>query len=208
MLGADGQKIYILPPAVDLPKKVKPKLNSVFTFGFVGYDFADKGGYVLLKALAKLKDLDFRVKIIYPHEKISPFIKFYLKCFNLSSKIEFLGQQDNMNSFYDDIDCLLLPSKRETFGLNALEGMSMGKIVVISSRCGVKDIIEPDNNGFIFDITKNPVVNLARIMRYIYVNKDDFDNLRQKAVFTASVYNFEKFKLELARIINKYAENI
>ena len=116
-------------------------------------------------------------------------------------------KEENIENFYDEIDCLILPSRRETFGLEALEAMSCGKIVVVSSRCGARDIIEPHNNGFIFDITKNPERNLSRVLQYILVNQDDFENLRQKAVYTASVYNFEKFKTELIRILQKFAQN-
>ncbi len=206
MLQVDGQKIYILPPPIDMPEHVKIRDNTNFTFGFVGNDFSDKGGYVLLKALGCLSDFNFNLKMIFPYNKIPFWLKVYIKIFNLKDKIEFLPWQNDMTDFYDNIDCLLMPSKKETFGMIALEAMSRGKIVVLSSRCGAKDIIEPDGNGFIFDVTKNPVRNLIRTLKYILVNKNDFENLRQKAVFTASVYNYEKFKNELSRIINKFAE--
>jgi len=205
-LQADGQKIYILPPAIDIPKKVNLKTNETFTFGFIGKNFRDKGGFILLNALKDLKNFDFKVKIIYPYEKIPKILNFYLKHYNLLDKVELIPYQDNMNDFYNTIDCLVLPSKKETFGLSILEAMSRGKLVIISTRCGAKDIIEHDNNGFIFDITKNPVRNLTRCLEYILINKDDFTGMQEKALYTAQVYNFEKFKQELIKIINKVVD--
>lgn len=206
LLHADGQKIYILPPPVDIPKHVKFKENKVFTLGFIGNDFVDKGGLILLNSLGKLKKQDFRLKIYNLPKNLATFLKYYLKLLGLEKKVEFVKSPLLIDEFYDEIDCLLMPSKRESFGLFALEAMSRGKIVVLSSRCGAKDVIEPYNNGFIFDITKNPDLNLARVLRYILSNKGDFENMRQKAVFTASVYNYEKFKQELIRILQKFAQ--
>ncbi len=205
-LHADGQNVYILPPSTDVPKKVNINLKDIFTFGFLGNDFMDNGGFILLKALSKINDFNFKLKLVYPCSKIPNFISLYLKHSKLESKVEFIDYPDDMNEFYGSIDCLIVPSKKESFGLPVLEAMSRGKIVIVSSRCGAKDIIEHDNNGLIFDVTKNPVNNLVKILKYILVNKNDFESMRQKAVYTASVYNNEKFSAELIRIINKYLE--
>ena len=192
LLKVDGQKVYIVPPFVDMPDIVTENSNKTFTFGFIGNDFYEKGGFLLLKALKNLTNFDFKLKILTNSSR-NILLQRYIKSLKLDDKIEFVPHLTGMEEFYSDVDCLIMPSKRESFGLEVLEAMSYGKIVVISSRCGVKDIIEPFNNGFIFDITQKQVRNLEKVLEYILINKDDFDNLRQKAVFTASVYNFEKF---------------
>jgi len=138
---------------------------------------------------------------------LNKFLIKYMKLLQVDEKIELLVNRKDLSDFYEEIDCLIIPAEYEAFGLSALEVMSRGKIVLLSSRCGAKDIIEHDNNGFIFDITKNPTRNLTRILKYIITNKNDFENMRQKAIFTASVYNFDKFKTELIRIIEKFLPN-
>jgi len=204
LLNVDGQNVYILPPSIDIPEHIKIRKQKCFSFGFYSKNFVDKGGIILLKALANLKRYEFKLKL-HSDNAHNKLLMLYLKILKLQNKIEFI-KEENIENFYDEIDCLILPSRRETFGLEALEAMSCGKIVVVSSRCGARDIIEPHNNGFIFDITKNPERNLSRVLQYILVNQDDFENLRQKAVYTASVYNFEKFKTELIRILQKFAQ--
>ena len=207
LLNIDGQKTYILPPAIDMPNHVKMRTNQVFTFGFIADDFLLNGGFILLKALRHLKSFHFKVKILYPYPKLDFWTKYFISLNKLEDAVEFIMDNDDVADFYDAIDSLVLPSKMEAFSMYGLEAMSRGKIVIASSRCGIKDIIEPDNNGFIFNITHTPDINLARVLKYVMTNKDDFENLRQKAVFTASVYNYEKFKNELIRILNKFSKN-
>jgi len=199
----DGQKIYILPPAIEVPKNIKFSVNDVYTFGFIGFDFIKDGGLLVLQAIKELKDFDFKLKVAYSNDKIPKIVELFLKLHKLEDKVQFISCQNNLVSFYDEIDCLLMPSKKESFGIPVLEVMSRGKIVLVSSRCGAKDVIEPENNGFIFDITNNPVRNMVRNLEYILVNKTELDGMQQKAVYTASVYNFERFKTELIRVINK-----
>lgn len=199
----DGQKIYILPPAVEVSKNIKLRINEVFAFGFIGVDFIEKGGFLILQAIKELKDFNFKLKIRYKNEQVSKKIQLFLKLYKLEDKVEFVSANEDINDFYEGIDCLICPSKKESFGLSILEAMSRGKIVLVSSRCGAKDIIEPENNGFIFDITNNSVRNLARNLEYILVNKNELEGMQQKAVYTASVYNLERFKTELIRVISK-----
>ncbi|MDD3593722.1 MAG: glycosyltransferase family 4 protein [Candidatus Gastranaerophilales bacterium] len=209
LLGADGKNIYILPPCIDNTlENIEPQSEKrVFTFGLIARGFDNKGGYIFLNALGRLKKYNpkFRAKIIYPYEKTGLFLRLYLKLFGLENRVEFIKYQPDMNNFYTNIDCLVMPSKRETFGLGTLEAMSFGKIVVISSRCGAKDIIEHNKNGFVFDITKKPDKNLANVLKDILDKQNDLDNLKMAALYTAKEYNFEKFKSELERIINNFS---
>lgn len=201
-LAVDGQKTYILTPAVNTAKNFKYINQDVFTFGFFAENFFEDNLFLLLKVLKQLNEFKFKVKIFYKNKKHLSFLNTFLTYLNLNSIVEIITDFDNDNP-YSEIDCLLSTSKNEPFGLHIMEAMSKGKIVLISSKCGIKDIIEHDNNGFIFDITKNASNNLRKAMQYIIFNKNEFDNLRQKAMYTASAYNFEKFKTELARILEK-----
>lgn len=206
LLNVNGENIYILPPAVCEEKSINIENHSPFCFGFVGRGFENKGGFLLLVALSSIKHRHFKLKIIYPREEVPVYFKYYLKIFGLEKKVEFLTFQSDMTDFYNSIDCLLMPSKRETFGLTATEAMNFGKLVVVSSRCGVKDIIDYGKNGFIFDISNHGLKNLKNILNYILDNKGSLDNVKENAYKTAITYDYERFKNEFLHILNKYFE--
>ena len=61
-----------------------------------------------------------------------------------------MARQTDMKSFYDSIDCLVLPSLNEAFGLVALEAMACGKPSLISSTTGIAEIVGAEDS-FIFN---------------------------------------------------------
>ncbi|MEY6431937.1 glycosyltransferase [Thioalkalicoccus limnaeus] len=46
-------------------------------------------------------------------------------------------KRSQVMALIDDVDCLVLPSKVESFGTIALEAMARGRLVVISRHCGI-----------------------------------------------------------------------
>ncbi len=206
LLNVNGENVYIIPPAICEERNINTENHSPFCFGFVGRGFENKGGFLLLLVLSSLRYRNFKLKIIYPREEVPTYFKYYLKFFGLEKKVEFLTFQSDMSEFYNSIDCLLMPSKRETFGLTATEAMNFGKVVVVSSRCGVKDIIEYGKNGFIFDISNHSIKNLKNMLNYILDNKDSLENIKENAYKTSLIYDYNHFKTEFLRILNKYFE--
>lgn len=53
----------------------------------------------------------------------------------LKNIIKFVGRQEQaaLQSYYDKIDVLLMPSRSEGFGLTAIEGMARGCVLVASN---------------------------------------------------------------------------
>ncbi len=67
---------------------------------------------------------------------------------NLEDKVEILGTLHDMRHFYGAIDCFVLPSINEAFGLVYIEAMSSGIPVIACAMGGPKDIIVNGINGF------------------------------------------------------------
>lgn len=63
--------------------------------------------------------------------------------------VEFLGKQDHIERLIPQCDLLLLPSRMESFGLAALEGMACGVIPVATRVGGVPEVITHEVNGFL-----------------------------------------------------------
>lgn len=203
-LNIDEDKIKVIYPAVNIPESNR-RDNNVFTFGLSAPGFANKGGYLLLKALFLLKfcGKNFKAKIIYPGYKKNSLVKILVYVFGLKEKIEFLDIQSDMQDFYNSIDCLVVASNLETFGMVILEAMANSLPVVVSSRCGGAEIIKDKINGFIFNYEKINTFSLLSKLNFILKNKKALKTISQNALETAKTYNWDNYCDNFINAINK-----
>lgn len=159
----DEKKVFVSYPAVDDTSEFIPvPLKDYFTIGSMAGGGLNKGGYLLLLALCKLpKSCKLKARIIFPKFHKSFFFKLAVKLLGLEDKIELLPKQGNMGEFYKTIDCYVLPSLNEAFGLVVTEAASNFKPSLVSSTTGVRELIKDEENGFVFVREKSPVENLA-----------------------------------------------
>jgi len=196
----DESKFSVIYPGVDIPKDnfikdyndlIKKKRKIIF--GLSAPSFGKKGGYIFLKALKilKSKNYKFKARIIYPKANKNVSLHLLIRLYGLKDDIEFLPYQDNIQEFYKSIDCLIMPSLLETFGLVTLESMSYKTAVIVSSCSGASEIINEAENGFIFDINKNPEKNLAEKMLYIIKDVEKLPYLSENAFNTVLKFSWE-----------------
>jgi len=196
-------KISIIYPGIDLTEEVEKKKDTdVFTFGISATFFKRKGGLLFIRALRKVKQkgCKFKAYIILRNNSGSKmrWFNILLKVFNITKEVEFISFQNDMRDFYKKIDCLVMPSHEEAFGLVALEAM-INKIPCIVSSCsGVSEIIKDGFDGFVFDINKNASSNLAKKMVYILKNQGKINECIINAYETAKkhTWNHTFFELE------------
>lgn len=173
----DEKKVFVSYPAVDNYFEFIPEpLKETFIIGSMAGGGLNKGGYLLLLALRKLpQNCRLKARIIFPKIKKAFFFKLCIKLLGLQKRIEILPKQENMDEYYKTIDCYVLPSLNEAFGLVVTEAASNFKPSLVSSTAGVGELIKDGKNGFIFDRTEHPVRNLAQKLieiTDIYFNKN------------------------------------
>jgi len=115
-----------------------------------------------------------------------------LKIFNISKEVEFISYQNSMKDFYKKLDCLVMPSVEEAFGLVALESMLNKVPCIVSSCSGVSEIIEDGYNGFIFNSSRNSAKNLVNKMTEVMNNPEKIKNVILNGYETAKEYNWNK----------------
>jgi glycosyltransferase involved in cell wall biosynthesis len=205
-----ADKISVIYPGVDMLEETVPQKHKSdsFKFGISATFFKRKGGFVFLWAviIAKLRGYNFKVSMILRNTSKTRWIKVLLKIFNIEKNVKFLPFQNKMTDFYSQIDCLVMPSEEEAFGLVALEGMINKIPVIISSTSGIAELIEDGQNGFVFDLNHNSAFNLAEKMIFLSKSPELTEKCVQNAYNTATKYNwdrtFEKIEKELGLIIS------
>lgn len=85
---------------------------------------------------------------------------------------------DDLPRIMDGLDVVIVPSTRyETFGFTALEAMSFGVPVIVSSSAGAKDIVEDGVTGIVCDASAE---SLARSIGRLISNPDRIEEMSKE----------------------------
>jgi len=121
--------------------------------GVVGKFKREKGQDMALRALAILKDVFPKLKLIFigdPSEaKYFRLIKNLVTQLDLGKRVLFQGYIDELYSFLPALDILVVPSRQESFSRVVVEAMAVGVPVVAFNQGGIPEIIEDGRNGFL-----------------------------------------------------------
>ena len=138
-------------------KEIREKygLGNDFVLLQVGNFQQSKGQADSIKALYQLSKNYDRIKLILdgggPKEQL---VKLSEKL-GLKDKVLFLHSNDDeeLAQVYAACDVFLFP-QQITWGLAVIEAMAASKPVIVSSKCGASEIIQPYDNGLVFDQSK------------------------------------------------------
>jgi teichuronic acid biosynthesis glycosyltransferase TuaC len=116
--------------------------------GFVGALYPLKGPHVLLDAF-RLVDVPCELALLGPADP--EYLKDLRDRARLcANKVSFLGFQDDVDSFMERIDLLVVPSIAfESFGMVILEAMKHRKSVICSDFGGRKEVVENGVTGLV-----------------------------------------------------------
>ena len=137
-------------------------------------------------------------------DEILDDLKEYILESGVKDKIVLLGQVDNMNSFYKEIDIFILPSiQPEPFGLVVIEAMNNKLPVVATNHGGPVEIIENNVDGFLVDYKEakemvqvvNKLIKDREFRSYIATNAEK--KVKEK-------FNVSRYVNEISRILEEF----
>ncbi len=143
-------KITWIPNSVDtdLFSPCAKDNNSPVTFCFIGRLVKIKGLETFINALGALskKTKDFKVMIVGSGDLKKSLIK-QAEQYEISDIIDFIGNTDDVVSYYHKADIFVLPSLSEGMPLAMIEAMSCGLCCVVSSVGGTKELIGTEKSS-------------------------------------------------------------
>jgi len=160
---------------------------------------------VLLNAYLDFQKKVSNVKLIVAGPIENEVIQKYHDLFEYDFKrnVRFLGRinRDDIEMLSQLIDCLVLSSNYETFGLPIIEANAKGKPAVVTNCGGPKNIINDSRLGYI--VEKDDPYKLSNGMQKIYSQKEKYkSNSKLISDITYNRYSSKKIGEKLIDIFN------
>ncbi len=174
----DKQKTSVIPgTGVDTAKfsPRKHERKNAVTFILAARMLWDKGikeyvdaAYTLRK---KYNNIDFWLLGPVDRENPKGISSEQLEKWNKQGTVKYFGMTDNIKSYLEKADVIVLPSYyREGLPLSLLEGAAMGMPIITADSTGCREVVEDGINGYLVPI-KDPT-KLASAMEKFIVNPD------------------------------------
>ncbi|MCQ2023708.1 glycosyltransferase family 4 protein [Clostridium butyricum] len=141
------------------------KENEKLLIGCIGSVCERKNQRLIIEALKFVENDDLKVVFLGEGNLINELIKISTS-HNILNKIEFLGYVDRAYAYLKYFDYVILPSLSEGLPLTILEAYRDGIPVLVSDIDCLKEIVEDNKNGFIFN--KNNEKELAKLIDKIF----------------------------------------
>lgn len=165
-----------------------------FVYGFVGRITRDKGINELFEAFNSIVKTNANVylMLVGPSEIDNTISKELLTQAQTNNKIIFVGYTDVVEQYLSAMDCYILPSYREGFGMGVVEAEAMGLPVIVSDIPGPTDAMIDGETGII--VKKADVETLTMAMKKV-LNDREFCVKCEKNGIEFAKNNFEQKKL-------------
>ncbi len=175
----------------------KNKLRNIYKYNendfiiiMVAEYTKNKNHKFLIESIKELSNSINNMKVLLAgvgdeYESISNLINSY----GLNNTIYQLGYRRDIPSLLNISDVLVVCSYREGLPVNLIEAEACGVIPVATNIRGVKDVIDNEKFGYLYPIN-NKDLFIDKI-KYIYNNKSNLSNLRNKIINRSKKYSVE-----------------
>ncbi|MDG6994390.1 MAG: glycosyltransferase family 4 protein [Nitrososphaerota archaeon] len=144
--------VLYIPNGVECSKFCPGTKNKEFTILFVGALTKTKGADLLPEIYSILKrdheEIVMHLVIATPGGELGSYLGNWSK---KERSVEYKGfvTEDELASLYRESTVVLLPSRKEPFGLVALEAQASGTPVIVSGASGFRQTVLDEETGFI-----------------------------------------------------------
>jgi len=218
-LGLDKERIYVVPPGVELEKfkngngeyvrrkhKIPPEKKII---GFVGRLSTGKGPQDLIKAA---KDIDACIILVGPNPDprssgirgIEDRLRKMVKEYRMEKRVIFAGKirEEEMPHYYASFDIFCLPSISEGFGMSIAEALAAGKPVVSYRIAAIPEIVKNGFNGLLAE--PRDIEELRENLLTLLTNEDIYLKLKRNTRKSVEKFSWENSFRELMKIYSLY----
>ncbi|QHW30859.1 glycosyltransferase family 4 protein [Paenibacillus rhizovicinus] len=170
---------------------------------YVGRIIKEKGLHVLINAIVYLKGLsNFHVSIVGSGPYMDEIAEL-VRSHELEGVVSIAGPTRNVSEVFRNSDIFVHPAIwEEGFGITIVEALSSGLVCVVSNKGATKEIIDNEENGYIFKSGDSQ--QLSEILEYLIINKDskEMEIIRQNAITKAETFSLDKMVGKLDQLLS------
>ena len=178
---------------------LRPGVHKPFCFVFIGRLIRDKGVDVLLDAFARGVSDYARLQVVGDGPEMK-HLRRQATSLGLDQVVTFLGSTIDVVSVLTKSDCLVLPSRREGFGLVALEALASGIPVVASDIPSLAEFVKEEENGLLVPVGDADA--LAQTMVRIVCDVDLYTTCTTHARESVKQYSIQAHVNSVLSLIN------
>lgn len=200
--GVPREKLKVLYLGSELPQnlvhKWRPHKNELH-FVFAGTLRELKSINEILDACRLLNNYGYKFKMTF----VGGASLEYINKVESVNNCDYINQlpQNDLYTFFSSCDCLLLPSKFDSFGMVVAEAMSCGTPVIVSTMTGAKTIVEQfPGSGWIVEPT---TLSIYEQMKYCIENREIVFSARGIAKLASNKFTWELYRKNIGKIINE-----
>lgn len=182
-----------LPGYIQITDKKRENKNFI-TIGVVSRLEHIKGMDLVVPAFAKVYEKNKNIRLLVVGDgSLRHQMEEDASRSHLCKIIEFAGmqQQRDLQSYYDKIDVLLMPSRSEGFGLTAIEGMARGCVLVASNTGGLPEVVREGYVGLLHQ--PESVDDLANKICSLIENPKLLEQMRSHLSDYVHQFTFERY---------------
>ncbi len=182
-----------LPGYIQITDK-KREIKDIVTIGVVSRLEHIKGMDLIVPAFAKVYEKNKNVRLLVVGDgSLLKQMEEDANRLHLGKIIEFAGMQiqSDLQSYYDRIDVLLMPSRSEGFGLTAIEGMARGCVLVASNTGGLPEVVREGYVGLLHQ--PESVGDLANKICSLIDNPIHLEQMRSHLHDYVQQFTFERY---------------
>ncbi len=161
-IGVNEEKIEIIYNGIEYNENyLKKTINDTIVFGFVGNIEDRKNPLEFIEIVKKAKEvLPFEIegRMVYGNildNSLFNRLKKTIKENKLNIKLIGKIEREKMKNFYDEINFLVLTSKKDPLPTVILESFNHGVPVIAKDVDGVPEMVIHKKNGFLYDKVEN-----------------------------------------------------
>lgn len=150
------EKIVVIPIGVD-PQQFHPIESEgkiPHSLLFIGRPDKRKGIDFLLQAMRRVVERIPDSKLFVGGTgRGQARLRRVVKDLHIERNMEFLGfiPEEELNRWYNRVQCVIVPSVFEGFGLTVVEAMAAGTAVIATNVDSLRDLVEHDVDGYLVD---------------------------------------------------------
>lgn len=203
-VGLDTNRFHPMPK---LRNEVREELgipDSAFHIVTAAELNNNKNHIVVLEAIRSLDDEDIYYSICGRGAKTLE-LQTFIEESGLSDNIKLLGYRNDMERILQSADIFAFPSKREGFGMAAVEALGCGVPVIAADNRGTREYMRSGANGIV--CKANEVSAFEKAIKTLKDNPDIREAYGRKALELVGVFSKETAKETMKTIYAKIENN-